>query len=101
MSDLQTPVNRRRDGENGKDDDDGNPIGTTEPQPETNLLREENTDKGQRDKRKTSPEYHPNDTERRTVMPNAATFTSAFEDSFRLGSIDSMVLYHYGILIEL
>ena len=97
MSGLQTPVNRRRDDVDGEDDYDGNTSGAREPQPKTNLHREENTDKGQRDKGKTSQEYHPNDSERiRKVMPDAATFTSAFEDSFRMGSIDSMVLYHYG-----
>ena len=95
MSGLQTSVNRRRDDVDGEDEYDGNTSGAGEPQPKTNLHREENTDKGQRDKGKTSQEYHPNDTERRTVMPNAATFTSAFEDSFRMGSIDSMVLYHF------
>lgn len=91
MSGLQTSVNRRRDDVDGEDDYDGNMSGAREPQPKTNLHREENTDEGQRDKGKTSQEYHPNDTERRTVMPNAATFTSAFEDSFRMGSIDSML----------
>lgn len=112
MSDLQTPVNRRRDDDNGENDDDGNLMttvdndskkphssGTREPQPKTNLHSKENTDKGQGDKKKTFKEYHPNDTERRTLMPNVATFTSAFEDSFRMGSLDSMVLY--SILVEL
>lgn len=98
----QTPGNGRRDDVDGEGDYDGNTSGARETQQKTNLHKEENTDKGQRDKGKTSQEYHPNDTARRTVMPNAATFTSAFEDSYRMGSIDSMVLYHCGkLLIEL